>query len=140
MLLDGFKKEKIEAMKQRDADAVKALNVIINKLMLITIDKREKGKELDDADVLSALQKTEKELLEEKAAFEKAGRAETVASLDKQIETARKYLPKLLSAEEIKEIIASLEDKSVPSVMRHFKTQYAGKVDMKIVNDVLKTF
>lgn len=126
-------------MKRRDTDAVNALNVVINKLMLLTIEKREKGDALDEADVLTVLKKTEKELLEERLAFEKAGRADTVASLDKQLETVRKYLPQMMSAEEIKEIILSLEDKSVPSVMKHFKAEYAGKVDMKTVSEVLKS-
>ena len=85
------------------------------------------------------LQKTVNELAEEREGFVKAGRAETVASLDRQLETVKKYLPKLLSAEEIKEIIEKLEDKTVPSVMKHFKTNYAGKVDMKLVGEVLKT-
>lgn len=139
MTLNDLKKEKIAAMKRRDTDAVNALNVVINKLMLLTIEKREKGDALDEADVLTVLKKTEKELLEERLAFEKAGRTETVASLDKQLETVRKYLPQMMSAEEIKEIILSLEDKSVPSVMKHFKAEYAGKVDMKTVSEVLKS-
>lgn len=140
MLLDGLKKEKIEAMKQRNADAVTALNAVISKLMLVTIDKREKGKELDELDVIAVLQKTEKELIEEQTAFQKAGRADTVAALERQLQTVRKYLPKLLSSQEIRDIIAALADKSVPAVMKHFKTEYAGKVDMKTVSDVLKTF
>jgi len=139
MTLNDLKKEKIAAMKRRDTDAVNALNVVINKLMLLTIEKREKGDALDEADVLTVLKKTEKELLEERLAFEKAGRTETVASLDKQLETVRKYLPQMMSAEEIKEIILSLEDKSLPSVMKHFKAEYAGKVDMKTVSEVLKS-
>ncbi|MDD3946292.1 MAG: GatB/YqeY domain-containing protein [Clostridia bacterium] len=139
MTLNDLKKEKIAAMKRRDTDAVNALNVVINKLMLLTIEKREKGDALDEADVLTVLKKTEKELLEERLAFEKAGRTETVASLDKQLETVRKYLPQMMSAEEIKEIILSLENKSLPSVMKHFKAEYAGKVDMKTVSEVLKS-
>lgn len=139
MLLDGFKKEKIAAMKLRDSEAVTALNVVISKLMLVTIEKREKGTELDETDVATVLQKTEKELIEEKSAFEKVGRAETVAALEKQLATIRKYLPKQLGKDEIKEIILSLDDKSIPAVMKHFKSEYAGKVDMKTVSEILRT-
>ena len=85
------------------------------------------------------MQKTVNELTEEREGFVKEGRAETVASLDRQLETVKQYLPKLLSAEEIKGIIEKLDDKTVPSVMKHFKTNYAGKVDMKLVGEVLKT-
>ena len=45
----------------------------------------------------------------------------------------------MLSEDEIKKIIEGLEDKSVPAVMKYFKTEYAGKVDMRLVGAVLKT-
>lgn len=139
MNIDDFKKVKIEAMKAKDKDAVTALNSVINKLMLAGIEKKAVGETLSDEDVVKILQKTVNELVEEREAFVKAGRDETVASLDKQIETVKKYLPKLLSEEEIKAIILSLEDRSVPFVMKHFKSEYAGKVDMRLVGSVLKS-
>lgn len=139
MKIEDFKKVKIEAMKAHDKNAVNALNAVINKLMLAGIEKKAAGEELTDADVTKILQKTVNELNEEREGFAKAGRSETVADLDKQIETVTKYLPKMLSKEEIKNIILSLDDKSVPAVMKHFKTDYAGKVDMREVGEVLKS-
>lgn len=58
--------------------------------------------------------------------------------LTRNIEIIDSYLPKMLSDEEIKNIIASLDDKSTPAVMKHFKTNYASQVDMKKVSDALK--
>ena len=138
MTLEQFKKEKIEAMKNKDKDAVSALNVIITKVMALTIEKRSVGQEVTDADISSLLQKAEKELTEERAGFEKAGREENVKSLTAQIEIIKKYLPKLLSADEIKDIILGLEDKSIPVVMKYFKANYNGKVDMRLVQETLK--
>ena len=40
MTLEQFKKEKVEAMKARDKDATSALNLIITKIMNVTIEKR----------------------------------------------------------------------------------------------------
>ncbi len=139
MKIEDFKKVKIEAMKAHDKNAVNALNAVINKLMLASIEKKAANEELTDADVTKILQKTVNELNEERDGFARAGRSETVADLDKQIETVTKYLPKMLSQNEIREIILSLDDKSVPAVMKHFKTNYAGKVDMREVGEVLKT-
>ncbi len=139
MQIEDFKKVKIEAMKAHDKDAVTALNTVINKLMLAGIEKRAAGAEMTDADVTQILQKTINELTEEREGFVKANRAETVASLDRQLATVKQYLPKLLSDEEIKEIILSLPDKTTPLVMRHFKAEYNGKVDMRRVGEVLKT-
>ena len=42
MTLADLKKEKIEAMKKHDKDAVAALNVVISKLMLL--EKKWKGR------------------------------------------------------------------------------------------------
>lgn len=141
MDIDFFKKEKVAKMKEKDKDGVSALNVIINKIMLASIEKRAKGESLNDGDVLSLLQKTEKELIEEKSGYEKAGAnyLDKVASLDNQIKTIKSYLPTLMSKDEIKEIILSLDDKSVPNVMKYFKNNYAGKCDMKTVNEVLRS-
>ena len=44
----------------------------------------------------------------------------------------------MMSEEEIKNIIAGMEDKSIPSVMKHFKANYAGKVDMGLVNKIAR--
>lgn len=140
MTLENFKKEKIEAMKRKDKDAVSALNVIITKTMALTIEKRSVGEEVTEADINTLLQKAEKELCEEREGFIKANREENVISLTNQIEVIKKYLPKLLSEEEIKAIIETLEDKTLPSVMKHFKQNYQGKADMRLVNTVAKSF
>ena len=67
------------------------------------------------------------------------GHTETANNIGIQKAVLEKYLPQLLSADEIKKIILSLDDKTVPAVMRHFKSNYNGQVDMKTVSDVLKT-
>ena len=138
MTLEFFKKEKVEAMKARDKDAVSALNVIITKIMNLSIEKRAQGAEVTEADISGLLQKAEKELTEEREGFMKAGRDENVQSLSKQIEVIKKYLPKLLTKEEIIAIIQGLDDKSMPSVMKHFKQNYQGKADMRLVQEIAK--
>ena len=112
MTLADFKKEKVIAMKNHDKDAVDALNVIITKIMNLTIEKRAVNQEVTEGDIDSIIQKAVKELTEEKEGFERAGRQSNVESLSKQIEVVKKYLPKLLSEEEIVSIISSLQDKS----------------------------
>ncbi len=137
MLLADFKKEKVIAMKNKDSVTVDALNVVINKLMLLTIEKRAAGVELAEADTVAVLQKTEKELIEERDGYQKAGRADTVAKLSAQLEVIKKYLPKMMTEEEIAAVIDTLDDKTVPSVMKHFKQNYLGKCDMRLVSTVL---
>lgn len=138
MLQDDIKKARIEAMKAKDKTTLNVLSVVLNKIMLATIDKREKGETLTDADVVGILQKTVKELGDEREGFVKADRPEKVAELDAQIATVNGFLPKMMSAEEIAAVIMTLEDKSVPAVMRYFKAEYAGKCEMRTVSEVLK--
>ena len=138
MTLEEFKKQKIEMMKVHDKDGVSALNLIITKVMNLTIEKRSVGEEVTEADIATLLKKAEKELIEEREGFEKANRQENVISLTNQIETIKKYLPKMLEEDEIRKIIASLEDKTITAVMKHFKLNYQGKADMKMVSDIAK--
>lgn len=138
MLQDDIKKARIEAMKAKDKTTLNVLSVVLNKIMLATIDKREKGETLTDADVVGILQKTVKELGDEREGFVKADRPEKVAELDAQIVAVNGFLPKMMSAEEIAAVIMTLEDKSVPAVMRYFKAEYAGKCEMRTVSEVLK--
>lgn len=138
MLIEEIKKANIQAMKDKDTVARSIYSVIMNKIMLETIKKREKGEEVSDADVSNILQKTIKELTEEAENYAKVGNHDEEATIKRQIEIASAYLPKMLTNEEIKEIIMSLDDKSIPSVMKHFKMNYNGKCDMRAVQEVLK--
>ncbi len=139
MLYDELKKANIEALKQRDSNKRAVLSVLLNKIKLAEIEKRTSGGELTEADVVTILQKSLKELNEEKEAFVRAGRDEMVKSLDGQIAFVETYLPKMMSADEIRQVIETLPDKSVPYVMKHFKNNYAGKCDMREVQTVLKS-
>lgn len=139
MLYDEIKKANIQAMKDKDVVARSFYSVLLNKIMLENIKKREKGGAVDDADISNILQKTIKELEEEKENYNKVGNAEEVTNIDTQIEIAKKYLPKMLSNDEIKEIILSLPDKTIPFVMKYFKQNYNGKCDMRNVQEVLKS-
>ena len=45
----------------------------------------------------------------------------------------------MMSKDEIKAEIDKLDDKSIGSVMKHFKVNFAGKCDMRDVQEVLKS-
>lgn len=139
MLIDTIKKENMLALKNKDNDKRAVYSVVINKYMIAGYEAKAKGKELTDNDLIVIMNKTIKELEEEKECYVKGNRNEQATSIQNQIDTLKVYLPKMLSEEEIREIISKLEDKSVPSVMKHFKTNYQGKCDMALVNKVLRS-
>ena len=138
MLQEKIKAANVQAMKDKDVVARSFYSVLLNKIMLENIKKREKGGQVEDADIANILQKSIKELEEEKENYAKVGNTAEVANIERQIEIAKSYLPKKLSEGEIAEIISSLDDKSVPAVMKHFKANYNGKCDMRLVQEVLK--
>lgn len=139
MIYQQLKEANVAALKNHDANARAILSVLINKIKLVEIEKRTANADLTDADVVAVLQKTLKELDEERQAFERAGRTENVQALNAQIAFVSAYLPKMMTDEEIKAEILALSDKSVPSVMKHFKANFAGKCDMRRVQEVLKS-
>ena len=134
MLIDELKKAQMEALKTKDTLKRSVLQIVTGKVKLAEIEKRTKNESLTDDDVLLVINKVIKELDEEILAFKNANRLEKVEELTKQKQILEAYLPAKLTEEEIKEIINSLEDKSMPNIMKHFKLNYLCKCDMKLVN------
>lgn len=139
MIEEKIKKANIQAMKDKDTVARAFYSVLLNKILLEKIAKGNRDQMLADADLSNIIQKVIKELNDEKENYVKVGNAAQVEVLDRQLEIAASYLPKQLSADEIKNIILAMQDKSVPSVMKHFKANYNGQVDMRLVQEVLKS-
>lgn len=139
MIIEEIKNANVQAMKDKDQRARAIYSVIMNKHLMSSVEARTTGKELDDADMIRIIQKTIKELEEEADNYKKVGNIEEFENIEYQKHLLEKYLPQMLSENEIKTIIMGLEDKTVPSVMRYFKTNYNGKCDMKFVSDVLKS-
>ncbi len=138
MLINELEKANIEALKNKDKIARAVLSVVINKYRVNAIELKAQGKEATDNDLVRVINKVVKELDEEKAGYEKLGRVEDVKNIESQKAIIEKYLPKLMSEDEIRKVIASLEDKSMPSVMKHFKANYDGKVDMSLVSKIAR--
>ena len=72
----------------------------------------------------SRLKQTIKELNDERAGYLEVNSPERADNCLKQIHAIEIYLPKMLSEDEIKAEIEKLDDKSIPSIMKHFKTNF----------------
>ena len=139
MLIDEIKKAKMVAMRDKDADARAVYDIVVNKYLLQSIALRESGKEISDVDMIQIIMKTLKELADEKENFLKVGRLETAKGIEHQEEVLKKYLPQMMNEEEIRNEISKLEDKSMPSIMKHFKNNFQGKVEMSLVSKIAKS-
>lgn len=138
MLINELEQANIAALKARDQVTRAVLSVVINRYRMNAIELKSQGKEATDADLVKIISKVIKELDEEKEGNIKTGRLEEAQAIDRQKAVIEKYLPKMMSEDEIKAVIAKLEDKSIPSVMKHFKANYDGQVDMSIVSRIAR--
>lgn len=138
MILDEIKKANVQAMKEHDSGARAIYGVVMNKAMLASIELKKDGKEFSDQDMIKILQKTIKELDEERENYIKVGNQTEADNIRHQSELISIYLPQMMSEDEIRREIEKLSDRSIPSVMRHFKENFAGKVDMSIVSKIAR--
>lgn len=138
MLINELEAANMAALKARDQVSRAVLSVVINRYRMQAIELKASGKESGDAELTKIIVKVIKELDEEKEGNLKTGRLEEAKNIDLQKAVIEKYLPKMLSEEKIREIIASLEDKSMPSVMKYFKANYDGQVDMSVVSRIAR--
>lgn len=138
MILDEINKANVQAIKDKDQVARNIYSVVKNKALMEVVRKRTAGGELTDADMVAILQKTIKELSEEGENYRKVNNTAELENIERQKKLLEGYLPQMMSEDEIKAEIMKLDDKSIPTVMRHFKANFAGKCDMRAVQEVLK--
>ena len=135
-----LKKEKMLALKNHDSDKMNVLGIVISSLQKLEIEKKAAGKEITEVEMVSILNKTIKELTDEKAMYEANGRAEQALSDQRQIEIIKAYLPKMMDEDEIRKVIESLPDHQIKTIMKTFKMDYAGKADMALVNKIAREY
>lgn len=140
MLIDDIKKAKIVAFKAHDSVAKNAYDLLINKYMMLTIDLKAQNKEPSDADCISLLTKSCKELEEERDMYASNDRPEQAKEVQHQLDTLKAFLPTMMSEGEVRKAIDGLADKSIRNIMVVFKTQYAGKADMSMVSKIAKDY
>ncbi|MGN6975595.1 GatB/YqeY domain-containing protein, partial [Neisseria sp. P0006.S006] len=101
--------------------------------------------EADDAKVISILTKMVKQRKDSAKIYTEAGRQDLADKENAEIEILNRYLPQMMSAEEIKTVVdAAIAETGASGmadmgkVMGVLKTRLAGKADMGEVNKVLK--
>lgn len=142
-ILDAIK----TAMKEKDTLRVSTLRLVSAAVKDRDIAARaeDRVEGIDDAEILSLLSKMVKQRKESAQTYEENGRPELAERERDEIEIIRDFMPKPLSEEEMKNIIATLvEDsgatclKDMGKIMGQLKSSYAGRVDMGKAGAVVK--
>jgi uncharacterized protein YqeY len=142
-LRDQLNEEIKSAMKAREAERLGAL-----RLMLAAVKQREVDERitLDDAGVVSVVEKMIKQRKDSIAQFEKAARKDLADKERYEISVIEAYLPKQMSQQEVEaaiaEALAATGAKSAADmgkVMGFLKAKLAGRADMGKVSAAVKS-
>jgi uncharacterized protein YqeY len=146
-LRDRFQAELKEAMKAKDARRVSTLRMVLAALKDKDIAARtETSREgIGEDDVLSLLAKMVKQREESATAFDAGGRPELAAAEREEIAIIASFMPKQMSAEEMKAAIAAVISetgaasvKDMGKVMAALKGRYAGQMDFAKASALVK--
>jgi len=130
------------AMKAGDKDRLKVVRLMLADIKRVEVDSRQ---DVDDAGVLSILEKAVKQRRDSIEQFDKGGREDLSAIEKAELEVIQTYLPEQLGEDEltalIDEIIAATGAESIRDmgkVMGAIKAKAAGKADMGAVGAMVK--
>jgi len=131
------------AMKAKDAARLSALRMVKAAIMNKEV---EKGRGLEDAEVLQVLASLVKQRRDSIDQFAKAGRADLVDKETAEIRVLEEYLPPAASAEEIETAVAAAiaetdaaSAKDIGRVMKAVMPKLAGKnADGKAINEAVR--
>jgi hypothetical protein len=131
------------ALKAQDRDKVETLRLVRAAVTNFLIER--KTNQLEDADAIEILQKQVKLRREAFESYQKAGRSDLSEKEKKEIALLEQYLPKPLTAEELKNLaqkaIASSQAKTkadIGKVMKELMPLVKGKADGKAVNEIVQ--
>ena len=131
------------AMKAKDKQALKAVRMILEAIKQKEIDERI---ELDDAQVMTVIQKMVKQRKDSISQFSDAGRTDLVEIEEAELETINNYMPEQLSDEEVASVVdKAINDsgansmKDMGKLMGMLKSQLQGKADMSLVSQLIKS-
>ena len=131
------------AMRAKDQVSLSTIRLINAAIKQFEVDERT---EADDAKVISILTKMVKQRKDSAKIYTEAGRQDLADKENAEIEILNRYLPQMMSAEEIKTVVEAVIAEigasgmaDMGKVMGVLKTRLAGKADMGEVNKVLKT-
>jgi len=130
------------AMRAKDQVSLGTIRLINAAVKQFEVDERT---EADDAKITTILTKMVKQRKDSAKIYAEAGRQDLADKENAEMEILYRYLPQMMSAEEIQAAVAAAVAQTGASgmadmgkVMGVLKTSLAGKADMGEVNKILK--
>lgn len=130
------------AQKAKDQTTVGTLRLLKSAILVKEKEGAQAGQPLDDDAVLAIVKQQVKQRKESIAEYEKAGRAELVATEQAELALLEKYLPEQLPEAEIRAmaetVIAENSGQDFGPVMGQVMKAVAGRADGAIVQKIVK--
>ena len=130
-------------MRAKDAARLSTLRLLTAAIKQREVDERI---ELDDAAVVSVLEKMIKQRRESISQFEKGGRADLADAEKAEVQVLTGYLPAQMSDAEVQKAVEAVISetgaagpKDMGKVMAALKSRLAGKADMGKVSGLVKS-
>ena len=143
VLSDTINTDITAAMKSKDAPRLSALRMLKAAIMNKGV---EKGRDLDDAEVLQVVSSLVKQRRDSVDQFSKAGRADLADKETAEIVILERYLPPAASPEEVEAAVAAAvaetgasSPKDMGKVMKAVMPKLAGKnADGRAINEAVR--
>lgn len=131
------------AMKEKDIVRKNAVQMV--RASMLQVEKDNKV-ELDDEGVIDVIAKELKRRRDVLPEYEKSGREDAIAELNREIEVLSAYLPEPLTAEELETIVLqAMEEVSAASmkdmgkIMAAVTPKTRGRADGRQINQIVKS-
>ncbi len=133
-----------KAMLAKDEKGLRALRAIKSAILLAKTAEGAAAEISEDAEI-KMLQKLVKQRKDSIEIFEQQNRADLALKEKEEVEVIEKFLPQQLSAEEIKQVVASIiqdagatDISALGKIMGIASKQLAGKADGKAISTAVK--
>lgn len=130
------------AMRTKDQTTLSTIRLINAAIKQFEVDERT---EVDDGKVIAIITKMVKQRKDSANIYTEAGRQDLADKENAEIEILHRYLPQMMSVEEIRTAVETViamtgasDMADMGKAMGVLKTQLAGKADMGEVNKILK--
>lgn len=129
------------AMKNQNKDLLNVLRMVKGAIQLEEINKK---RELNDEEVVAVINKQIKTRKETIAELSGTDRVEAIHQAEREIALLEKYMPEMMSEEEItkivEELLATMEHDAldVGKMMGKISPLVKGKADMSLVNKIVR--
>ena len=130
------------AMKEKDVIRKNTVQMIRSAVLQFEKDNKQ---ELDDNGVIDVIAKELKRRRDVLPEYEKSGRDDLIADINREIEILLAYLPKQLTKEELEEIVVQAINevgatsmKDMGKIMASVMPKTKGRADGKMINEIVK--